>query len=57
MEKYGVQEDTSPDKKASPVGTCPICGAPLEKTASVHKCPTHGTKPFEKKDEGQNGKT
>jgi hypothetical protein len=59
VEKYGVEEDKKDPKvkTAAEKGTCPQCGATLEKTASVHKCPTHGTEPFEKKGAGDGSKT
>ena len=52
-EKLGVQESRDDDstKTAAKKGVCPKCGSALEKTASVHKCPTHGTEPFEQKEE------
>lgn len=49
MEKYGV--DTTDTVKVSEDLTvtpkCGACGAPLESTANVPKCPRCGTKPFE----------
>ena len=52
MEKYSVEQGQEGDAKtAADRGKCPKCGRPLEKTASVHKCPEHGTEPFEKKPE------
>ena len=50
MDKYAVVQDQGDGKTASKRDTCPECGQELEKNASVKKCPTHGTKPFEPKE-------
>jgi hypothetical protein len=51
LEKYGVDESKKDKevKTAADKGSCPKCGSPLDKSANVHKCPTHGTEPFEEK--------
>lgn len=55
MEKYGVEQEdrekVAKDKKGK--DTCPECDTPLEDQTKtgVAKCPVHGTKPFEKKDD------
>lgn len=57
MDKYAVvQSSDGNGKTAAAKGNCPEpgCGKPLEKEASVKKCPEHGTKPFEAK-EGKDG--
>jgi tRNA(Ile2) C34 agmatinyltransferase TiaS len=47
MEKYGVEEKT--DKVGEEkTQVCPKCGKELEEHG-IHKCPEHGTEPFEKK--------
>jgi len=54
MEKYGVEETPDDSKTASTPG-CPKpgCDKKIEKHGEVHKCPVHGTEPFEKKDDEQ----
>lgn len=47
-EKLGVVEDkTHAVKTATVDDRCPNCGAKLEETANVPKCPRCGTEPFE----------
>ena len=50
MEKYSVvidEDHTKVGEEGSTTGSCPICGAALEPSSNVPKCPTHGTRPFE----------
>ncbi len=53
LEKYGVQTDLEKTKTAdgSNRQVCPTCGRELEKVDGnyLHKCPSHGTEPFEVK--------
>ncbi len=53
MEKYGVEEQASHDKKAQDGERqrCPECDSPLlnPETTGVLVCPTCGTQPFEEK--------
>lgn len=57
MDKYAVETDTEKDKTASEGGAvCPLCGAKLDTEASVPRCPTHGTAPFEKEQKNGQGR-
>lgn len=50
MEKYGVDEEVSQEKRANlKDGRCPTCNEPLLETeeTGVSICPKCGTKPFE----------
>lgn len=53
MEKYGVDLDNervkTSDDKLKVEAKCTQCGAPLEATANVPKCPKCGTAPYEPK--------
>jgi ribosomal protein S27AE len=49
MEKYGVKTDDEKTKTASKKPVCPECGAEVDLTSNVPKCPKDGTRPFEKK--------
>ena len=53
MDKHGYepQQDDPTAKTASEKGRCPVCGA--ETTGSPPVCPTHGSEPFERKDDGR----
>jgi hypothetical protein len=57
MEKYGVALDEEKTKTASASsgpGTCPRCQQKLDDSGL---CPTHGTEPFEKRKEQEDGST
>jgi hypothetical protein len=52
MEKFGVDEDLSKEKKASgEVTHCPECGSELAPHGKLVLCPVHGSKPFESPNE------
>lgn len=53
MNKYAVVEESDKDKVANDKKLCPDCGRELESkdVVNVSKCPSCGTKPFEKKDD------
>jgi hypothetical protein len=51
-EKYGVDVGADGTKTSEELEVrvkCARCGAPLEETANVPKCPSCGTLPFEDK--------
>lgn len=52
MEKYAVEEVPEETKTAS-TDSCPEpgCDKVVEKHGETRKCPDHGTKPFEKKED------
>lgn len=50
MEKYGVDLDPEQTKVSEELSTrpcCAQCGAELEASSNVPKCPKCGTKPYE----------
>lgn len=52
MEKYGYEREKDPDDKtktAAVKGRCPICGDEISGNPPV--CPSHGSEPFEKREE------
>lgn len=54
MEKYGYEvEEGEGIKTASEKGKCPICGA--EVTGNPPVCPVHGSEPFERKHDDEEG--
>ena len=52
MQKYAVDENIDLDRK-----TCPECGKILEHNGRVLLCPLHGSRPFERSDDGHADKT
>lgn len=52
MDKFAVDESVDQDamEKAASEG-CPLCGAKCERHGNTLLCPTHGSEPFEKKQE------
>ena len=54
MEKYGVKtEDEMVKTGAEGKKVCPLCGAELDLSGNVPRCPKHGTEPFEKENDGR----
>jgi len=53
MDKYGVEIDKkdSKTKEAAARGLCPLCGSKLTGWPPV--CPEHGSKPFERRPDGE----
>lgn len=51
MIKYAVDtvQILEKHKTAWDKGSCPECGAPVDRSANVFFCSIHGTEPFEKK--------
>jgi len=53
MEKYAVEIEQeqikTSEEKVKVQQRCAACGAPLETTSNVPKCPRCGTEPFEPK--------
>lgn len=50
MEKYGVEVEKEQVKVSEDLTVkprCAVCGAPLETSANVPKCPQCGTHPWE----------
>ena len=58
MEKYAVVTGKGADgaKTAASKSHCPKCGGPLQKSTNVPKCLKCGTKPFERKPDGEKEK-
>ena len=52
MEKYSVEIDDDKTKTASEGDGCPQCGIDLSKESAPAYCPTCGTEPFERRDDG-----
>lgn len=51
MEKYSVEIDDTKTKTAGE-GGCPQCGIDLSEESAPAYCPTCGTEPFERRDDG-----
>lgn len=56
MEKnavVGPKNQTGKNEKLASRG-CPVCGAAVDHSGSIPRCPIHGTAPFEQR--GKNGR-
>ena len=55
MEKYGYEPEKPPDleKRAGEARRCPECGSELEGHPPVCPSPTCGSRPFERRPDGQ----
>lgn len=50
MDKLGVTtQPPAQEKRGWTQGTCPICGAEVERKGRTVTCINHGTEPFEEK--------
>lgn len=50
MEKNAVVGQPPNQTTKTAAHGCPLCGARLDTSGSIPRCPSHGTAPFERRD-------